>query len=50
MIALVQLGPHGTMGPHVPVIEVWGTMIEVKFHLIHVHASVGAPPTPIPTF
>ena len=25
-------------------------MIEVKFHLIHVHASVWVPPRPIPTF
>ena len=27
MIPLVQLGPHGPMGPHVPVIEVWGTLL-----------------------
>ena len=50
MIPLVKLGPHGQMGPHVLVIEVWGTMLEVNFHLLHVHASVGAPPRPIPTF
>ena len=47
---LVQLGPLGPMGPHEPVIEVWGTPLEVKFHLLHVHASVRAPPRPIPTF
>ena len=47
---LVQLDPHGPMGPHVPVIEVWGTLLEVNFHLLNVHASVRAPPIPIPTF
>ena len=46
----VKLGPHGSMGPHVPVIEVWGTLIEVKFHLLCVHALVREPPRPIPTF
>ena len=50
MDALVKLGPHGPIGPHVPVIEVWGKMLEVNCHLLHVHASVGAPPRPIPKF
>ena len=43
---LVQLGPHGPIGPHVPIIEVWGTLLEVNYHLLHVHASVRAPPRP----
>ena len=47
---LVQLGPRGPMGPHVPVIEVWGTMIEVNYHLLHVHTLVGVLSRPIPTF
>ena len=38
------------MGPHVPVTGVWGTLLEVNCHLLHVHALVWAPPTPIPTF
>ena len=50
MSPLVKLGPHGPMGPHVPIIELWGAMIEVKCHLRHVHASVREPPRPIPTF
>ena len=50
MIPLVQLGPHGPMGPHVLVIGVWGTLLEVRCHLLHVHASVWEPPRPIPTF
>ena len=50
MGSLVQLGPLGTMGPHVLVIEVWGTLLEVKLYLHYVHASVRAPPRPIPTF
>ena len=47
---LVLLGPLGTMGSHVPVIEVRGTLIEVNFHILHVNASVWVPPRPIPTF
>ena len=47
---LVKLGPHGPMGPHVPFIEVWGTLLKVNYHLLHVHASVRAPPRPILTF
>ena len=47
---LVQLGPHGPMGPHVPVIEVWGTLLEFNYHLLHAHASVREPLRPIPTF
>ena len=47
---VVQLGPLGLMRTHVPFIEVWGKLLEVKFHLLHVHASVRAPPIPIPTF
>ena len=47
---LVQLGPLGPIGTHVPVIEVWGTLLEVNCHLLYVHASVRAPPRPIPTF
>ena len=47
---LLKLGPHGPMGPHVLVTEVWGTQLEVKLHLLHVHASVREPPRPIPTF
>ena len=50
MSPLVQLGPHGPMGPHVPVVEVWGTILKVKLHLMHVHALVGVPPRQIPTF
>ena len=50
MRALVKLGPLGLMGPHVLVIEVWGTQLEVNFHLLHVHALVGVPPRQIPTF
>ena len=46
----VQLGPLGPMGPHVPVTGVWGTLLEVSFHLLHVHASLWVPPRPIPTF
>ena len=44
------LGPLGLMGPHVPITRVRGTLLEVKFHLLHVHASVWAPLRPIPTF
>ena len=29
------LGPLGIMGPHVPVTRVWGTLLEVKCHLLH---------------
>ena len=47
---LVQLGPLGLMGPHVLVTGVWGTLVEVKYHLLHVHASVLVPPRTIPTF
>ena len=47
---LVQLGPLAPMGPYVLVIEVWGTLLEVSCHLLRVHASVRAPPRPIPTF
>ena len=47
---LVQLGPLGLMGPHVPVTRVWGTLLEINFHLLHVHASVWAHPRTIPTF
>ena len=47
---LVQLGPLGLMGTHVPVTGVWETLLEVNFHLLHVHASVWVPPRPIPTF
>ena len=47
---VVQLGPLIPMGPHVTVIEVWGTLLEVNCHLLHVHASVRAPPRPISTF
>ena len=50
MSPLVKLGPHGPMGPHVPFIEVQGKMLEVNCHLLHVYASVEAPPRPIPTF
>ena len=50
MIPLVQLGPHGPMGPHLPVIEMWGTLLEIKFHLLQVHALVWTPPRTIPTF
>ena len=47
---LVQLGPLDLMGPHVPVTRVWGTLLEVNCHLLHVHASIWVPPIPIPTF
>ena len=47
---LVQLGPLGLMGQHVPAIGVWGTLLEVNYHLLHVHALVGVPPRPIHTF
>ena len=47
---LVPLGPLGLMGPHVPVTGVWGTLLEVNCHLLHVHALVWAPPRLIPTF
>ena len=47
---LVQLVPLGLMGPQVLVIGVRGKLLEVNFHLLHVHASVWAPPRPIPTF
>ena len=50
MSQLVQLSPRGPMGPHVPVIEVWGEILEVNCHLLHVHASVWVLPRPIPTF
>ena len=46
----VRLGPLGLMGPHVPVIGVWGILLEVNSHLLHVHASVLAPPRPIHAF
>ena len=42
--------PLVPLGPHVPVTRVWGTLLEVNFHLLHVHASVWEPPKPIPTF
>ena len=41
---LVQLGPLDLMGPHLPVIGVWGALLEVNYHLLHVHASVWASP------
>ena len=47
---LVPLGPLGLMGPHVLVTRVQGTLLDVNFHLLDVHASVWAPPRPIPTF
>ena len=47
---LVQLGPLGIMGPCVPVTGVLGTLLEAKFHLLHVHASIFMSPRPIPTF
>ena len=47
---LVQLGPLVLMGTHVPVSGVWGTLLEVNCHLLYGHASVWAPPRPIPTF
>ena len=50
MIPLVQLVPHGPMGPLVPVIKVWGKILEFNFHLLHVHASIWMPPIPILTF
>ena len=30
--SLVLLGPHGIIGPQVPVTRVWGTLFEAKFH------------------
>ena len=42
--SLVQLGPFRLMGPHVPVIRVWGTLLEVNCNLLQVHASVLVPP------
>ena len=50
LVPLEPLGPLGLMGPHVPVTTVWGTLLEVNFHLLHVHALVWVPPRPIPTF
>ena len=50
MDLLVQLSPLGPIGTHVPVIEVWGTLLEVNYDLLHVHASIRAPPRPTPTF
>ena len=47
---LVPLGPLGLMGPPRSVTRVWGTLPEVNCHLLYVHASVWAPPRPIPTF
>ena len=47
---LVRLDPLGPMGPHVPVIEVWGILLELKSHLLHVHTLVRAPSRPIPAF
>ena len=44
------LGPLGLMGPHARVTRVWGTLLEVNFHLVHVHALIWEPPRPIPTF
>ena len=46
MGTLVQLVPHGPIRPHVPVIEVWGTLLEVNCHLLHVHSSIRVPPRP----
>ena len=43
------LGPLDLMGPPRSVIRVWGTLLEVKFHLLHVHESVWVPRRPIPT-
>ena len=47
---LVQLGPLVLMGPHVLVTRVRGPLLEVNYHLLHVHALVWVPPRPIPTF
>ena len=41
---LVKLGPLDLMGPHEQVTRVWGKLLEVNFHLLHVHALVWAPP------
>ena len=30
--SLVPMGPHGLIGPHVPVIRVWGTLVEDNGH------------------
>ena len=30
--SLVPLGPHGLIGPHVPVTRVWRTLTEANFH------------------
>ena len=30
--SLIPLGPHGLIGPHVPLTRVSGTLIEAKFH------------------
>ena len=37
---IVPLGPLGLMGPPRAVTRVWGTLLEVNWHLLHVHASV----------
>ena len=37
---LVPLDSLVLMGPHVPVTGMSGTLIEVKCHLLHVHALV----------
>ena len=50
MVPLVQLGPLDPMGPHVLVTGVWGTLLDVNFHLLHVHASFWEPPRTIATF
>ena len=44
------LGPLGLMGPPRSGTRVWGTLLEVNCHLLHVHASVWVPPRPILTF
>ena len=30
--SLVPLGPHGLIGPYVPVTRVWGTLVEANCH------------------
>ena len=35
---LVPFSPLGLMGPHILAIGVWGTLLEVNFQLLHVHA------------
>ena len=44
------LGPLDLMELHVPITGVWGTLLEVNFNLLHVHALVCVPPRTIATF